>query len=146
MKFCLILGILIFDVSSGYSQNCADPFIQAGMRNEREKNSLLRLRIIQLHLNVIQTRRLAYLDRGVAEHELGEFLEAVKDYTKAISLKPRDAVAYFDRALAYDALHLYDKSLSDYNSGDSICVRSIERQFGIEGIVKRRCMIMRVQL
>jgi tetratricopeptide (TPR) repeat protein len=43
----------------------------------------------------------AYINRGVAYYDLGQYQRAIKDYSKAISLQPNAADAYNNRGAAY---------------------------------------------
>jgi tetratricopeptide (TPR) repeat protein len=46
--------------------------------------------------------------------------QAIQSYSKAIELNPRYAVAYFMRAILYEQLQEFQRSLSDYNQAISI--------------------------
>jgi tetratricopeptide (TPR) repeat protein len=43
----------------------------------------------------------AYLARGIAYFDLGDYQRAIEDYDEAIRLDPQDAVAYYNRGNAY---------------------------------------------
>ena len=57
----------------------------------------------------------AYNNRGNAYLARGQPDVAVRDYDKAIDLKPGDAKAYNGRGSAYSALGRYDEALRDYD-------------------------------
>jgi len=57
----------------------------------------------------------AYNNRGIAYARLGEYDKAVKDYDKAIKLKPDLAEAYYNRGLAYAKQQKYDEAIKDYD-------------------------------
>jgi tetratricopeptide (TPR) repeat protein len=56
----------------------------------------------------------AYLNRGIAQDELGQHQVAIADYTKALELKPEQILAYYNRANAYNQLKENDKAIADY--------------------------------
>lgn len=56
-----------------------------------------------------------YMNRGVAKSQLGEYEEALADYSKAIQLKPDYAEAYYHRGLTNTLLEKHQDSLTDYN-------------------------------
>jgi tetratricopeptide (TPR) repeat protein len=61
-------------------------------------------------------RRLAYIGRGVAHGNIGEFKAAVSDFTEAIALDPHLSDAYYDRALVESDIGSYGAALADLNA------------------------------
>jgi|GEM_PF-405802 len=57
----------------------------------------------------------AYLGRGLAYSDLGQYQRAIVDYDEAIRLAPDDPKAYFGRALANDDLGQYQRAIEDYS-------------------------------
>ena len=57
----------------------------------------------------------AYIMRGVADYELGNHEEAIKDFDKAIELEPDDAFAYNNRGTAKGKLGRYEEAIKDYD-------------------------------
>ena len=57
----------------------------------------------------------AYLGRGLAYSDLGQYQRAIVDYDEAIRLTPDDPKAYFARALANDDLGQYQRAIEDYS-------------------------------
>jgi Flp pilus assembly protein TadD len=55
-----------------------------------------------------------YFDQGHKEAENGDFQKAIPDYTEAIRLAPDYAIAYLNRAMAYNKLDQYDNAISDF--------------------------------
>jgi len=55
-----------------------------------------------------------YLNRGIAYSEKGLHDLAIKDYTRAIELRPDDTRAYHNRGLAHSEKDLYDLAIKDY--------------------------------
>ena len=42
--------------------------------------------------------------------------QAIKDYDKAIELNPQDAIAYFNRGIAYGKLGNYQQAIKDFKT------------------------------
>ena len=57
----------------------------------------------------------AYLNKGFAKHVSVDYYGAIKDYNKAIELKPDFANAYVYRGLAKGDLGDYKGGIQDYN-------------------------------
>ncbi|MBW3130889.1 tetratricopeptide repeat protein [Hymenobacter profundi] len=55
------------------------------------------------------------LTRAKAQTKLGNYAEALPDYTAALRLKSDDANAYRGRGMAYAALQQYSAAISDYS-------------------------------
>jgi len=55
----------------------------------------------------------AYYNRGNSYYDLGEFAQAIADYTEVIRLNPAYVEAYYNRALAYYNLLQYEQSIAD---------------------------------
>ena len=62
----------------------------------------------------------AYYHRGTAYYDLRQFGPAIRDYTRAISLKPDYEEAYNDRGVAYNEKGEFDRALEDYNKAISL--------------------------
>jgi tetratricopeptide (TPR) repeat protein len=56
----------------------------------------------------------AYIARGNAYKDLGQYQRAIEDYNEAIRLKPDD-VAFNNRGIAYTKLGQYQRAIEDYN-------------------------------
>lgn len=54
------------------------------------------------------------VSRGLSYRVLGKTQRAIKDFTQAIKLNPRFAVAYFNRGVKYEKLGSYKHALIDY--------------------------------
>lgn len=57
----------------------------------------------------------AYIDRGNAYNNLGQYDEAIQDYNKAIKFYPEYAAAYCSRGFAYYNLGQNDQAIQDFN-------------------------------
>ena len=55
----------------------------------------------------------AYINRGLAWYEKGNYDRAISDYDKAIELNPRSDKAYNNRGLAWSDKGNYDRAISD---------------------------------
>ena len=62
------------------------------------------------------TAEIAYNNRGSAYDNKGKTLEAIKDYTKAIEIKPGFAEAYLNRGTDYFSLGYYSQAIEDFNT------------------------------
>lgn len=61
-----------------------------------KKFGLMKLSLAQLRLNKIA--KLFFNTTGVQKSDEGKFKEAIKYFTKAIGLEPKDSQSYFNRA------------------------------------------------
>ena len=52
--------------------------------------------------------------RALAYSQKGDYEKAIADYSKAIRLKPDDAMAYYNRGLTYDRKGDYDRAIADF--------------------------------
>lgn len=58
----------------------------------------------------------AYKDRGCIHESLAEDTLAIADYSKAVTLNPNDAEAYFIRGRTYGNARRYTQALADYDA------------------------------
>ena len=65
-----------------------------------------------------------YYNRGLVHSKNGELDKAIKDYTKAIELKPDYADAYYNRSKAWLHLGETEKAKSDMAAASSIGINS----------------------
>jgi tetratricopeptide (TPR) repeat protein len=65
-----------------------------------------------------------YLIRGQANLESRQYDQAISEFTKAIKIDPKDALAYSSRGLAYELKGQYDQAISDYTKALEIDPRS----------------------
>jgi len=73
---------------------------------------------IDLINHTLQTTKdnyLAYVIRGNAYYDLGQYPQALQDYNTAIHLKPDFVEAYNNRGFTYDKLGWYHQAIADYN-------------------------------
>jgi tetratricopeptide (TPR) repeat protein len=57
----------------------------------------------------------AHTWRGIARFALNKFPEAIDDFTEAIQLDPKNAIAYRSRGNAWGVKKEYDKAIKDYD-------------------------------
>ena len=55
-----------------------------------------------------------YFKQGVEKYEAGNYQGAISDWSKAIEINPRDAIAYYNRGLAKEDLEDYQGAIADY--------------------------------
>jgi tetratricopeptide (TPR) repeat protein len=60
-----------------------------------------------------EERRKAYIGRGVAHGNIGEFEAAIADFTRAIAIDPQLSDGYYDRALMESDVGRYSAALAD---------------------------------
>jgi tetratricopeptide (TPR) repeat protein/S1-C subfamily serine protease len=63
----------------------------------------------------LKPNALAYGSRGGAYKDLGQYQEAISDYSAALALDPGYDSIYNDRGLAYKDSNQYEKALADFN-------------------------------
>jgi len=59
-------------------------------------------------------------NRGVDNFKIGQYDQAISDFSKAIEINPRFAMAYNHRGIVYDSKGQYDKAISDYTKAIEI--------------------------
>jgi uncharacterized protein (TIGR02145 family) len=64
-----------------------------------------------------------YYNRGLADHGLMDYKEAIKSYSKAIELNPQYAAAYYSRGFAKTILVDYPGAITDFNNAIAISPR-----------------------
>lgn len=72
----------------------------------------------------------AYINRGSAYKEMGDYLSAIKDLTRAIEIDPRCTDAYVSRGSAYNSLGNHQQAIKDYTIGISLNPRYAEAFYG----------------
>jgi tetratricopeptide (TPR) repeat protein len=63
---------------------------------------------------------LSYNNRGVAKHRLGDYLGAIKDFSKAIELAPDSALAYNNRGLSRVKVEDLTGAISDFTKATEL--------------------------
>ena len=64
---------------------------------------------------------MAFHNRGVAFHELGDYQRAIQDYDTGLRYQPADAyVDYTNRGRAYVALNQHQRAIDDFNTALSL--------------------------
>ena len=67
--------------------------------------------------------------QGLELAAIGNYTEAIVEFTKAIEINPKFADAYDHRGLAYFAIEQFDRAIADYNSSLNLNSRQIEVYF-----------------
>ena len=63
---------------------------------------------------------MAYYNRGVAYARKGQLDKAISDYTRAMEINPKCALAYYNRGTAYYFKGEHDKAWKDVNMAKSL--------------------------
>lgn len=63
---------------------------------------------------IVDHKRLAHLDRGLAYRTKGDAQKAIADFSAAIAAQPENLLAYEQRSLTYQAVGDLENALSDY--------------------------------
>jgi tetratricopeptide (TPR) repeat protein len=66
-------------------------------------------------LKVTENNGLIHNNRGFAYYVLGDYRQAVADYSSAITIKPDYVTAYHNRGIAYGALGDHRRAIADFN-------------------------------
>ena len=61
-----------------------------------------------------------YFDQGVEKHEAGNYQGAIDDWSRAIAINPKNALAYYNRGLAKYDLQDYQGAIADYTKAIDI--------------------------
>jgi len=72
-----------------------------------------------------------YYNRGVSAYEKGEYDEAIRDYSRAIELKPNDADYFNNRGLCYKRIGNNLQAISDFNRATAIDPGSVDAYFNL---------------
>lgn len=67
-----------------------------------------------------------YMNRGIYYLEFNQHVNAINDFTKAISLNPKNYIAYFKRASSYEAITNYDSAIKDYETVEAMKLKNEE--------------------
>ncbi|MCE5335318.1 MAG: tetratricopeptide repeat protein, partial [Desulfobacteraceae bacterium] len=59
-----------------------------------------------------------------------DYQQAIEGYTKTIQQKPKDPIAYYNRAMVYSALGMHDKAVADFNWAISLRPGALQPYLG----------------
>ena len=79
-----------------------------------EENASFTLRLMDVLLTFYPRAPVILQERAYAYNEMGEYEQAIADYTEAIRIDPDDAYAYHERGYAYDKMGEYEKAIADF--------------------------------
>ncbi|MBM4273029.1 MAG: tetratricopeptide repeat protein [Deltaproteobacteria bacterium] len=71
----------------------------------------------------------AFIHRGNAHQELGEYEWAISVYSQALQVNPRSAAAYFNRGVAYGRMGEWDRALNDYDQALKLKPRFVQAYY-----------------
>ena len=81
-----------------------------------------------------QTQAEEFFNQGEAYYKLNDFIAAIKDYSKAISINPNYVDAYFNRGKAHYELKNFITTIEDYSKAISINPNYANAYFGRGGV------------
>jgi len=67
-----------------------------------------------------------YINRGNSWSDLGQYQNALADYTKALSIAPKEGAAVFNRGIVYERLGQIDKAVKDFYLATRLRYGSLE--------------------
>ena len=73
--------------------------------------------LITANANPLATQ---YFDQGVEKYDTGNYQGAIDDWSRAIEINPKNALAYYNRGLAKDDLQDYQGAIADYTKAIEI--------------------------
>ena len=85
--------------------------------------------VVCLILAGCRDKSIDHFKRGIVHLEKGEHDRAISDYTKAIEINPRFAMAYGNRGNAYSNKGRYDQAFSDFSKALEINPRDAEAYY-----------------
>lgn len=86
-------------------------------------------RILRLKLSE-PVRSLIYNHRGMAYFGIADYLQSIRDFSRAILFDESNVRCYNNRALAFRVIHALDKSLADYDRSLAINPNQVEGYWG----------------
>ena len=92
----------------------ADAYLGRGKARQAAGHNEEALTDFERAIAIDPTSDLAYVSRGSIERARGDSQNALADFTRSIHLHPT-AAAYYQRGLAYQALHQAKRAVDDYD-------------------------------
>ena len=83
-----------------------------------------------LFRSLIPTHDQAYNDRAIATYNLGQFDDAIKDYSKSLELNPKNARAYYNRGVTYYRLNNKVNSCADWQKASQLGLKEGSDMYG----------------
>jgi tetratricopeptide (TPR) repeat protein len=99
MKYFIILQAIIIPSISSYAQTSSQYF-EKGKHELDLKNFEAAIDDFGMAIKLNTKNEVAYVDRALCRMTRGEWVKAIPDCNKALSLNPSQAVAYFVRGCA----------------------------------------------
>ena len=89
-----------------------DPFYSSAELSLKTINDIIEQKI--------EREIVIHIFKGVSYNNKGEYDKAIKEFTKALEINPKDATIYNVRGVAYYDKGQYDQAISDYNKAIEI--------------------------
>jgi len=85
-------------------------------REEKQPNFIGQIELI----TIVPPNSVDFNNRATVKYELGQYSEAIKGYTQAISLNPRAACCFYNRGNSKYKLGQYEDAIKDYSEAIKI--------------------------
>jgi len=100
----------------GNNENEISPlFLKIGQERLLEKDFLSAKNYFDKALNEDNSLIDAYFDRGTAKLALGEFIDAIVDFSIVINRSPNNGLALYNRGVSFFQLEQLEKACEDWN-------------------------------
>lgn len=114
-KIALALLELLDDIFDNNENEISPIFLKLGQEMLLEKDFLSAKKYFDKALNEDNSLIDAYFDRGTAKLALGEFIDAIVDFSIVINRTPKNGLALYNRGVSFFKLEQIDKACEDWN-------------------------------
>jgi len=112
----LFLSLMVCFTSPAWAGGVDDAKAGLAAFQERNYNEAIRLVTKAIASGELSREQLwgVYQLRGLVWSDKGDYDKAIVDYTEAIEIDPKNAIAYYSRGNAWAAKGDYDKAIADF--------------------------------
>ena len=83
--------------------------------------------------------------RGVAYEKKGQYGQAIANYSKVISMHPKDAMTYLQRGCAYYHKDMYNSAISDFTTAIALNPKNA-RGYCNRGLAQTKMALLYISL